>query len=191
MKKRMLALAAFAVFSFQSTELTASPNKKSISHARPAVLMQTAYAVGYADGHKDPTLLQAILLQESAAGTMKHHRVVHPNKNQSYFGAMQIKLGAAKDVLKKWPEMFDQYAFDTRTDDEIKARLIVDDAFNIAIASKYLVILRDRYGYTGHMLLNAYNRGPGGAKKVDENFHYAVSAQKKLSAWKQGKFITS
>lgn len=190
MKKFVSNVVLGAALSFGTLNTSASDQDVQVSVARagkPMVLMQAAYNTAKADGHKDPGLVQAVLLQESMAGTMKNHRVVTPNKKQAYFGAMQIKLVAAKEVLGRWPEMYETHSFDTRTDDEIKARLIVDDKFNIAVASKYLIILRDTYGYTGAMLLNAYNRGPFGAKRVDPSFHYGVSAQKKLEAWKRGK----
>lgn len=190
MKKFVSNVVLGAALTFATLNISASDHDVQIAAARaekPMRLMQAAYNTAKADGHKDPGLVQAVLLQESMAGTIKHHRVVTPNKNQAYFGAMQIKLVAAKEVLLRWPAMFEMYSFDTRTDDEIKARLIVDDKFNIAVASKYLIILRDTYGYTGAMLLNAYNRGPFGAKRVDSTFHYGVSAQEKLEAWKRGK----
>lgn len=190
MKKFVSNVVLGAALTFATLNISASDHDVQIAAARaekPMGLMQAAYNTAKADGHKDPGLVQAVLLQESMAGTIKHHRVVTPNKHQAYFGAMQIKLVAAKEVLLRWPAMFEMYSFDTRTDDEIKARLIVDDKFNIAVASKYLIILRDTYGYTGAMLLNAYNRGPFGAKRVDSTFHYGVSAQKKLEAWKRGK----
>lgn len=190
MKKFVSNVVLGAALAFATLNISASDQDVQIAVARtekPMGLMQAAYNTAKADGHKDPGLVQAVLLQETMAGTIKHHRVVTPNKNQAYFGAMQIKLVAAKEVLLRWPAMFEMYSFDTRTDDEIKARLIVDDKFNIAVASKYLIILRDTYGYTGAMLLNAYNRGPFGAKRVDSSFHYGVSAQEKLEAWKRGK----
>lgn len=190
MKKFVSNVVLGAALTFGTLNTSASDQDVRIAGARaekPMVLMQAAYNTAKADGHKDPSLVQAVLLQETMAGTLKHHRVVTPNKNQAYFGAMQIKLVAAKEVLSRWPAMFEAHSFDTRTDEEIKARLIVDDEFNIAVASKYLIILRDTYGYTGAMLLNAYNRGPFGAKRVDSTFHYGVSAQEKLQAWKRGK----
>lgn len=190
MKKFVSRLTIGALFALSAVNTSASNNDIQVVSARaskPMVLMQAAYNTAKNDGHTDPSLVQAVLLQESMAGTLRHHRVVAPNKNQVYFGAMQIKLVAAKEVLAKWPSLFDSFSFDTRTDEEIKARLIVDDRFNIAVASKYLIILRDTYGFSGKMLLNAYNRGPFGAKRVDSTFHYGVSAQEKLAAWKRGK----
>lgn len=146
-------------------------------------LMAKAYEIAKADGHKHPELLQSILLQETLAGGLKSYRVANPGP-EAYFGPMQIKLAAAKDVLSKWPGMFAKYALHTKTDDEIKANLILNDGFNIAIASKYLLILEKQYGYQGRELVNAYNRGPGGVKSVGPDFHYARGAEAKLAAYR-------
>lgn len=147
-------------------------------------LMNKAYEIAKADGHKNPELVQSVLLQETLAGATPKMRVANPGP-QAYFGPMQLKLDAAKAVLGRWPGLFTKYHFQTRTDDEIKANLILNDRFNIEVGSKYLLILQREYGYTGRQLLNAYNRGPTGVKAVDDSYHYAIGAEKKLAAYKQ------
>lgn len=149
-------------------------------------LLNAAYDIAKADGHKNPELVQAILLQETNAGGMAKYRVANAGAGaDTYFGPMQIKLGAAKDVLSKWPVLFTKYKLQTRTDDEIKAHLIMDDRFNLEVASKYLLVLQKEYGLSGRELVNAYNRGPGGVKSVDnDSFHYAIGAEQKLAAYK-------
>ena len=146
-------------------------------------LLAKAYEIAKADGHRNPELVQAILLQETMAGGMKAYRVANPGP-EAYFGPMQIKLAAAKDVLGRWPALFTKYKIQTRTDDEIKANLILNDAFNLEIGSKYLLMLQREYGFSGRELMNAYNRGPGGVKHVGSDFHYAVGAEQKLAVWK-------
>lgn len=151
--------------------------------AEQSKLLNKAYVIAKADGHKNPELVQSILLQETLAGGMKSFRVANPGPN-AYFGIMQLKLSAARDVLSKWPELFVKYNIHTRTDDEVKANLILNDPFNIEIASKYLLILQYTYGLSGRELVNAYNRGPTGVKNVDSDFHYARDAEMKLAAYK-------
>lgn len=151
-------------------------------------MLNNAYEIAKADGHKNPELVQEILLQETLAGGLKSYRVANPGP-EAYFGPMQIKLAAAKSVLSKWPSLFTKYALHTKTDDEIKANLILNDRFNIEVASKYLLILEKEYGYKGRELVNAYNRGPTGVKSVDNDFHYAKGAEMKLAAYKSGKKI--
>lgn len=151
-----------------------------------SAILSTAYKIAKADGHKNPEVLQSLLLQETHAGQMKRYKVAG-NTGDEYFGLGQIKLGPAKDIMRIYPDLWDRYKFHTRTDDELKANLILNPTFNIEIASKYLKLLNERYGYTGRTLLNAYNRGPSGVKRVDSNFHYAKGAEQKLAQWKQQK----
>lgn len=147
-------------------------------------ILNAAYQIAKADGHKNPEIVQQMVLQETHAGGMKKFKVAG-NDGDEYFGVAQIKLGAAKDVLKRHPMLFTKYGFHTNTDDEIKANLIMNPVFCIEVGSKYLKLLNERYGFTGRDLLNAYNRGPTGVKRIDsESFHYAKGAEQKLAQWK-------
>lgn len=144
-------------------------------------LLNLAYEMGKSHGFKDPEIVQAVLLQETLAGGVGNYKVANPGPD-AYFGPMQIKLTAAKDVLTRWPSLFGSYGFHTRTDDEIKANLILNERFNLEVGTKYLLILKQQYGFSGRDLMNAYNRGPGGVKEVGRDFHYAVGAERKLAA---------
>ena len=148
-------------------------------------ILNTAYQIAKEDGHRDPEVVQQMVLQETEAGGMAKFKVAG-NKGDEYYGVAQIKLSAARDVLSRHPELWDKYEFHTRTDDEVKANLIMNPRFCIEIGSKYLKLLSDEYGFRGRVLLNAYNRGPGGVKKVNSNtFHYARGAEEKLAQWKK------
>lgn len=143
---------------------------------KQAKLLSLAYSIAKEDGHKEPQLLQGIILQESHAGEIRSYKVAGQEMglktNARYYGVAQIKLSAARDVLNKYPNMEKEYGFHTDTDEEVIAKLIDDDKFNIAVASKYLLIMRS-YGYnTLKEIAVAYNRGPGGAKNVDANQHH-------------------
>jgi hypothetical protein len=139
-------------------------------------VLTKAYLQAKADGHRHPELVQGVILQESKAGGMDSYRVAG-NRGDEYYGLGQIKVGAARDVLARWPELWQKYKFQTRTDDELKANLILNPAFNIEITSKYLLLLTRQYGFQGRELLNAYNRGPGGVKAVDDSYHYAIGVE--------------
>lgn len=140
-------------------------------------LLNMAYELGKIHGFKNPEIVQAVLLQETHAGGLNSYRVANPGP-EAYFGPGQIKLAAAKDVLARWPELYKKYGFHTKTDDEIRAHLILDDMFNIEVMTKYLVLLKTQYGFTGVKLLQAYNRGPGG---VTDDRTYANNALSKLT----------
>lgn len=116
-------------------------------------------------------LLQGILLQESDAGANARYKVAGQDSglhvNQRYYGIGQIKLDAARDVLQRYPSMWITFGFQTHTDEEVIAKLIENDAFNIAVASKYLLLLRQSGFKSPKALAVAYNKGPGGAVGVD------------------------
>jgi len=140
-----------------------------------AKILGLAYDIAKRDGHQYPQLLQGIVLKESNAGDMKSYKVAGHEfglkTNERYYGVAQIKLSAAKDVLQKHPYMMNEFKFHTKTDEEIIAKLIENDAFNISIASKYLLILKT-FGYTTlKQVALAYNQGPGGAKNFDAETH--------------------
>lgn len=157
------------------------PNNLSEKQHR---LLNLAYDMGKKHNFQNPEIVQAVLLQETLAGGVQKYRVANEGP-EAYFGPMQIKLSAAKDVLNRWPTLYAKYGFHTKSDDEVKANLILNEIFNLEIGAKYLLILMQTYGYSGRELLNAYNRGPAGVKQVDNNFHYAVGAERKLAALKQ------
>jgi LysM repeat protein len=138
---------------------------------RQSALLSQAYQIAQQDGLRIPQLLQGILIQESKAGGMESYKVAGQEQglptNLRYYGVCQVKLAAAHDVLRQHPEMWTKFGFHTHTDEEVIAKLIDDDTFNLSVASKYLLIL-NQYGYhTAAALAVAYNRGPGGARGVD------------------------
>lgn len=133
-------------------------------------LLDLAHQTAVADHLPHPQLLQGILLQETLAGALASYKVAGQEAglrpNQRYYGVYQIKLAAARDVLKRFPQLWAQYNFQTRTDEEVIAQLIENDAFSTAVASKYLVILSDSGYHSAGALAVAYNKGPGGAMNV-------------------------
>lgn len=145
-------------------------------------LLGLAHKFAKAEGLQ-PEIVQSVLLQETNAGGMKAYKVANPGPD-AYFGPMQLKLSATRDVLKRSPGLFAKYGFHTKTDDEIKANLILNEQFNLEVGTKYIKLLRDTYGFSGRRLMNAYNRGPGGVNGVDDNFHYAIGAESKLASMK-------
>ena len=150
----------------------------SLTH-RQAEILVMAYDIAKRDGHKFPQLLQGIVLQESKAGALASYKVAGQEfglkANERYYGVAQIKLSAARAVLSKYPNMMEDFDFHTRTDEEVIAKLIENDRFNISIASKYLLVLGSLGYNTAKQLALAYNQGPGGARNQDsERHHYPV-----------------
>jgi hypothetical protein len=142
----------------------------SLTH-KQAELLAMAYDIAKHDGHKYPQLLQGIILQESKAGDLASYKVAGQEfglkPNERYYGVAQIKLIAAREVLGRYPGMKDEFEFHTSTDEEVIAKLIENDRFNISIASKYLLVLKSMGYDTMKQLALAYNQGAGGARSKD------------------------
>ena len=132
-------------------------------------MLNFAYDVAKSDGFKEPKYLQGLIMQESKAGGMSSFRVAGLTNavGNRYFGIGQIKLQAAKAVMNRFPDMWKH--LDTKTDEELQARLIVDDKFNVRVASKYALIMGINENPT--KALTAYNVGPGGVLTVDTTTH--------------------
>lgn len=140
-------------------------------------LLNFAFEVAKEDGYKNPRYLQGILMQESLACDHKDYRVAGLSNKEGdrYFGCGQIKLAAAKDVMKKWPEMWDH--LDSRTEEELQARLILDDQFNIRVASKYALLMG--INHDPARAITRYNLGEGGAQGIDPKEHRYTTGVKK------------
>jgi len=111
--------------------------------------------------------LMGIVMQESRAGeTQRVGHMSAPIGKRSY-GVMQVKVTAARDVLKEYPEFGEFYS-----DEELIGRLLYDDEFNIQISLGYIKLLKKR-GLSWHEILLAYNLGPSGAEgKNPLKYHY-------------------
>jgi hypothetical protein len=152
------------------------PEKISGNQAR---ILSVAYDIAKRDGHSQPQILQGIVLQETKAGGMSSYKVAGQEfglkTNERYYGLAQLKLSATKDVMSRYPELWKQFNFQTRMDEELIAKLIENDNFNLSVASKYLLILKASGYNTVKQMALAYNQGPGGAKSQNaETHHYST-----------------
>lgn len=129
-------------------------------------LIDYAHRIAVADGHKHPKYVIGVIRVESDAGRGKSFRVVKQDKSV-FYGIGQLTIGAAHAVMKRFPELWSD--FNTRTDEELKARLILDDRFNIQIISKYLLILG--INSNAERGIAAYNVGLGGVESIDYRRH--------------------
>lgn len=145
-------------------------------------ILNFAYDVAKKDGIKNPEYLQGLLMQESRAGGVASFRVAgHTLGNKPddlYFGIGQIKLKAAQDVMKAYPELWSY--LQTKTDHELQARLILDDQFNVRVASKYLLLMG--VNNDSNLGITAYNVGAGGVKLVDAGSHDYTERVKRYAA---------
>jgi hypothetical protein len=162
----------------QPSERVWNPLAKSWLTPEQIDLLGMAYSIGYQDGGASQArLVQGVLLQETIAGLLG--RIGHlsaPIGKRSY-GVMQVKVVAARDVLRRHPELGTFH-----TDDQLIARLMTDDEFNIRIASAYLKFLR-RYKHNDQQALVAYNIGMGAARRVLDaaDFKYVKKVERYLA----------
>lgn len=174
MSKLLCYLALFAA--------TFTTNAWSCSNSEQQ-LTGFALQVAKDDGHKHPCLLVGVIKVESEAGTASTYRVVkHGSGKQvsTFYGAGQLTIGAAKATMKRFPDLWGD--FNTRTEEELKARLILDDRFNVRVASKYLLIMGvNRNPDKG---VTAYNVGLGGVELVNYYTH-AYNLKVKRAAGKE------
>jgi len=141
-------------------------------------LLKTAFDIGYKDGGLEHArLVQGMLLQETIAGLLG--RIGHmtaPVGKRSY-GVMQVKATAANDVLRKYSE-FGVFS----SDEELIAELIVDDEFNIRLASKHFLHLRARTK-TDAQALMAYNIGLRASRRYKN--HHSFRYVKKVNRYSE------
>lgn len=146
-----------------------NPVSKSWLTTEQVDLLKVAYEIGLQDGGlTHAQLLQSTLLQESIAGQLGRvgHRTAPVGKRS--YGVMQVKVSAALDVLQIYPTL-GQF----RTDEDLIVRLMTDDEFNIRVASKFLLYMREKTGNDSEALV-AYNIGLRAARRfVDHaDFRY-------------------
>ena len=152
-----------------------NPLAKSWLTEEQVGLLKLAYDIGYQDGgEQHASLLQSTLLQETIAGQLGRvgHRAAPVGKRS--YGVMQVKVSAATDVLDEHPQLGVSH-----TDEELIVRLMTDDEFNIRVASKFLLFLRDKTSSDAEALV-AYNMGLRASKRFEahEDFYYVKSVNR-------------
>ncbi len=147
-------------------------------------LMATAYELGMEYTYETREVVEGILLQESAAGTVDRIGGKHLPVGLRYYGVMQMKVAAVQDVLATHPkfcDLFFQKPYGKIAPEEIIAKLITDDPFTIRMAYAYYNKYRKR-STDVYQAITMYNQGPGGALLVDdpEEFEYTVNVIKHI-----------
>lgn len=152
-----------------------NPLAKSWLTEEQVNLLKQTYDIGYQDGgEQHAILLQSTLLQETIAGQLGRvgHRTAPVGKRS--YGVMQIKVSAASDVLEGYPQLGTSL-----NDEDLIVRLMTDDEFNIRVASKFLLFLRDKTNSDAEALV-AYNMGLRASKRYEahEDFYYVKNVNR-------------
>jgi hypothetical protein len=140
-------------------------------------LLNLAHHIGIEeDGEEHAAMLQAIMMQESHAGNYGRIGDVNADVGKRSYGVMQVKLITAYDVLKNYPEMGS-----FKTEESLIVKLVTDDAFNIRIASKHLMMLRKHTKRDAQAVM-AYNTGLNKAMAhwYPEKFRYVRKVKRYL-----------
>lgn len=142
-------------------------------------LVERSQSIAKMVGLQDSDALIKVLLQETRMGRLGGfwRAAGRGLKSEPYYGIGQMKLSTAMDVLKSEPRWLKDFKLQL-DEDLIRAHLTINDRFSATMAAVYLRQMSRQY--QGDELLNAYNRGPTGVKAVNDDFHYAVSANQKF-----------
>lgn len=168
-----------------------NPLSKAWLTSEQLELLSLAYKIGYEDGGASHAkLLQAVLMQETIAGQLGRLGHLSAPLGKRSYGVMQVKVSAARDVLGWKPALGE---FDN--DEQLIARLITDDEFNIKVGSAYLEYLRKKTD-NDHQALVAYNVGPNAAKRIVDpaQYRYVLSVERYLAKIVlpfNGKFVSA
>ena len=155
-KKTILGFALFcAAFNGHSY------SQWDLSNTQKTVISD-AKVISENDGHP-PTLVPAIILQESGAGTKVD--------NPTYMGVGQMSVVATTEVIKTYPEIGEFCQINSRMPkSSLKQMINRNNKCGAKLTSKYLVILKSRYKMVSlERLIMAYNVGPIAAKRIGTN----------------------
>jgi len=167
--KFIIKLATTAVIALIMSTVLVN-NASAFTEAQKKIL-DIAYVEGLKIGY--PETIQAICLQETLAGRL--YKIGDRSKafGKKSYGIMQVKIAAAKDVIRWYPTIKNEYAFlDSKrfSDEELLIKLVTNDRFNIRVGSlffkKLIKTFKGQPQYWSRSVL-AYNRGIRG--KGDPN----------------------
>lgn len=138
-------------------------NHELIYDDRQVPVINLAYNIAKKEGFKNPELLPAIIYKESKAGVHPNYKKAGPKSNP-YYGLGQMKVGTAKDTIKKNPELKEIIKND------IIYTMMYDRKAALTIVAKHLIDLG--INKNTQKAIMAYNRGLGGVKGNPSQFHY-------------------
>jgi hypothetical protein len=167
--QRIFDEIAYSQLDSQQTETLWDPLTKMWLTEDQVHLLKIAFDIGFADGGiEHAKLVQGVLLQETIAGLLGRIGHMTAKVGKRSYGVMQVKVSAARDVLRRHPSLGEFNA-----DEELIAKLILDDMFNIAIASKLLLHLKRKSRNEAQAMM-AYNIGLRASRRYDtyDTFKY-------------------
>ena len=152
--QRIFDEIAYSKLDNQHVETLWDPLSKMWLTEDQVQLLKIAFDIGFKDGGiEHAQLVQGVLMQETIAGLLGRIGHMTAQVGKRSYGVMQVKVSAARDVLRRNPSLGEFNA-----DEELIAKLITDDTFNIAIASRQLIHLKKKAKNVAQAMM-AYNIG--------------------------------
>lgn len=136
----------------------------------------------------DPETLEAILLQETNGGRSDMIGNKDSPVGKRSYGLMQVQVVAARDVLRRNHDLFNEYfpnrKYDNVADEEIIALLLTDPEANVKIAAYHFRYYKTLAHGNWDRTVAGYNAGivlMHSLKRPSE-FKYVVGVREKLTA---------
>lgn len=170
---------------FKETEQLTVPHEDvGIFTGTFAENLRKVFVVGLDVGH--PETLQAILLQETRAGTTEPIGNKNSPVGKRSYGLMQVQVVAARSIFERVPSVFKMYFPDRKyssvADEEIIALLLTNDEANIRIAAHHFNLYLRLSGGDWNRAVAAYNAGIGAVQNiaVPSEFGYVIKVKAAL-----------
>lgn len=174
MLRQILAVVAFASLVWAGP-LVAQQYSFSAEEKK---LMRHAYKLG--KPHDLGMAMMGVLVQETRIGRFGPVGDLRHGFGRRSYGVMQLKLYTAKDVIDFICPHLDE---GFRTDEEIIAKLLYDDYWNMEVAACFLAHLQSQ-GLSWRETLVAYNEGLRGSRRYGYSHPYAQSIAHHVSEGK-------
>jgi hypothetical protein len=108
-------------------------------------------------------MVQAIALSETSAGLTGPVGDLDKPVGERSYCVLQVRVGAARDVLKRWPKLWGAYR-ESMADEEVIARLLTNRWFCVQAGARYYDMMLESFPDEASAV-TAYNGGRDSVRK--------------------------
>ena len=144
-----------------------NPEPTAIQKPNPVQYTQkydplTVLAAKIGQQHGVGDIMKSILKQESNNGKAELVGGTHMPVGKRYYGVMQMKVVAVREVMRKYPEFTKKYFTGSKNipDEFVIAKLITNNEFSIEAATLYYTYMKKLAKRDTYLAVAAYNQGP-------------------------------
>ncbi len=107
-------------------------------------------------------IMKRILKQESNNGKAELIGGTHLPVGKRYYGVMQMKVVAVREVMRRYPNFTKKYFSEEKSvpDEFVIAKLITNNEFSIEAATLYYTYMKKLAKRDTYLAVAAYNQGP-------------------------------